>query len=447
MTRARRDRSRFAALAPVATLVVGCASAQDRFEQARAFEAERDYPSAAEKYIEVLEREPDWAEARDGLEHVGPQAISGLLEEAAAAEERRSFEEGLQAMDRAAGLRAGARDVGVSLALPDDFASSRRNLVDRFVETLIEEAELSAESHSWRAALGGYDRVLDYIDPGSSRGRGVVRRQAELHLLWGEDLVEAGRPRAGFDRAGQAIGLVGRTDPLRARVEALQSRALNLGTRLVAFVPLARHKAVDLDAPSGFVEDLNEVLALEAWADPPPFVAPADPIALRRELRRAGHEDRILTTREAAEIGRAVDSDYVVVGEIVMFRVQERDARDEVKRARLRADRSRGRPRQTNYVEHERTVRYGAEVAYRIVDSRTRRAVLDRTVSVDESRRVKTATFAGDYRDLELSGSELEMFSGESERQELEDLANELADKLAAQLATRVYQDLLAGIP
>ena len=444
---ARRAWSLFAALALVATLVVGCASTRDRFDQARAFEAERDYAGAAEKYIEVLERDLDWAEARDGLETVGPRAITSLLEEAAAAEEKGSFEEGLQAMDRAAELHAGAGEVGVSLALPDDFASSRRDLVDRLVEALTEEAELSAESGSWRAALGAYDRALDYVDPGSSRGRGLVHRQAELHVLWGEDLVEAGQPRAGFDRAAQAIALVGPSDPMATRVGALQSRALTLGTRLVAFVPLSRHKAVDLDAPSAFAEDLNEILALEAWADPPPFIAPTDPVALRRELRRSGYEDRILTTREAAEIGRSVDSNYVVVGEIVTFRVQEKDAKDEVKRARLRADRSRGRSRDTNYVEHERTVRYDAEVAYRIVDARTRRTVRDRTISGDESRRVRTASFTGDYQDLELSGSELERFNGESERADLEDLANELADKLASQLATRVYQDLLAGIP
>ena len=436
----------FAAGLAVVSILSGCASTQSRFDQARAFEAEGRYAESAEQYVEVLEREPDWPEAREALVEVGPHAIESLLAQAEEAVGGRAFERGLAYLDEAGDLHRAAAGLGIALPLPADFDASYAEMLDRTVEALRNEAGLAADAGDWPTAARALERAHDVRPPGSSDRRDLLIERAELYLMWGEALLTEGAPRAGFDVAARAITLVG-SGRLADGAADLQVRAVSAGSRRVAFVPVQRTKTVDLDAPEGFVEDLEQILAVERWGAPPAFILPTSPIVLRRELRRRELEDLILATGEAAELGRAVNADYVVTVEIVSFASRERDREDEVKRARLRADRviERG-PRDVNYVESSRVVEYEVEVAYRIVDTRTRRSVRDRTFSRRASTRVRTARYAGDHGDLELSGSTLKLFTGAVEREALEDLAFDLADQVAARLAERVYPDLLGLI-
>ena len=87
-----------------------------------------------------------------------------------------------------------------------------------------------------------------------------------------------------------------------------------------------------------------------------------------------------------------------------------------------------------------------AEVAFRIIDPHTRREVDHGIARVEVSGRAMRGVFAGDYRDLDLSGSELVLFEDDLRLAE-EDLADELVDTLAARLAERVYDRLLRLIP
>ena len=68
------------------------------------------------------------------------------------------------------------------------------------------------------------------------------------------------------------------------------------------------------------------------------------------------------------------------------------------------------------------------------------------TVDAEVSGRVTRGVFAGDYRDLDLSGSELSLFE-DNERLAEEEMGDELVDLLAFRLAERVYDRLLRLIP
>src|SRR5690606_33778159 len=63
----------------------GCKSTQKRYEKATQLEAQARWAEAARYYIEVLEREPDFEDARQRLGEVGALAIDGYLAAADAA--------------------------------------------------------------------------------------------------------------------------------------------------------------------------------------------------------------------------------------------------------------------------------------------------------------------------------------------------------------------------
>ncbi|MCH8963017.1 MAG: hypothetical protein IH820_17320, partial [Bacteroidetes bacterium] len=266
-------------------------------------------------------------------------------------------------------------------------------------------------------------------------------------LQWAEYDFDREYYRAGFDRAQHAIDLLGPGHPLAERALAFQEDALASGTRFVAFLPFWRTEDVDRHAPRNVVPDLNDVLLYEHWSAPLLFIAAADPVQLRRELRRLRYDRTIITRRQAAEIGRVADADYVIVGEWTVFERQERNLKEKTRKARMKGRRATtGGSTDTTYVEQSFRLEFEAEVAFRIIDPRTRREVDHGTARAEVSGRVTRGVFAGDYRDLDLSGSELSLFE-DDERLAEEELGDELVDTLAARLAERVYDRLLRLIP
>ena len=114
-------------------LLAACVSTEKRFDKAQTLEAEGRYAEAAAYYIKVLDREPDYADARARLADAGQRAIDQLLEEADAANGRADFIAAFETLDRLDALRADAAGVGVVLDVPDtmdshaDRACSRRD--------------------------------------------------------------------------------------------------------------------------------------------------------------------------------------------------------------------------------------------------------------------------------------------------------------------------------
>ena len=427
-------------------MLAGCVSTQKRYDKAQDLELQGRYAEAAEYYIKVLKKEAEWEGAPERLQEAGNRAVEMFLEDAEAAKFAGNYAAALRALDRLDALRDAAEGVGVTLDVPDDYASYRDELTESAIEAFIARAERAEQAGDWNEALRAYDRAARYTDDPDQRAA-LVQAQAEVHLRWADNEFARDYFRAGFDRAQQALDLVGPEHPLAERALAMQATALEAGARAVAFLPFWRTEDVAREAPPNVVQDLNDVMFYDHWSAPLPFIAVADPVQLRRELRRLRYDREIITRRQAAEIGRVVLADYVVVGEWTEMRREERNVKEKTRKARMKGRRATtGGSNDTTYVEQDFRLELDAEVVYRIIDPRTRREVDKGIVSADVSGRVKRAVFPGDYRDLDLSGSERSLFE-DDERLATEELGDELVDKLAVLLAERIYDRLLRQIP
>ncbi len=427
-------------------LCAGCVSTQKRFEKAQDLENQGRYAEAAAYYVKVLEKEPDWPEARERLRQTGARAVEAYLAQADAAQAEGRYDDALRTLERLDDLREEADDVGVTLAVPDDYAAYRDDLRRSAVEALLRRGEEAEARGDWSKALDAYQRARHYA-AAPERLADITRRQAGVYLRWGRQDADREHYRAAFARAQQALDLLGPDHLLAAPALALQEDALEAGTRFVAFLPFWRTEAVAREAPASVVQDLNDVLLYDHWSAPVPFVAAADAVALRRELRRLRYDRAIVTRNQAAEIGRAVEADLVVVGEWTAFERREKDVKEKTRKARLKGRAATvGGRKDTTYVEQSLRLELRAEVAYRIIDPRTRRVLDEGSVNARASGGLRRAVYAGDYRDLDLSGAERSLFEDE-ERLATEDMTNKLVDDLAARLAERVYDRLLGLIP
>ncbi len=427
-------------------ILAGCASTQKRYDKAQDLEVQGRYAEAAEYYIKVLKKEAEWEGASERLREAGNHAVAFFLDEAEAARLEGNYDVALRALDHLDKLRAGAAGVGVTLDVPGDYAAYRQELAEMAVEALLRRAERAEQAGHWREALDAYERAARYTDD-PDRLAEFARLQANVLLQWAEYDFDHEYYRAGFDRAQHALDLLGPGHPLAERALALQEATLEAGTRFVAFLPFWRTEDVDRQAPRNLVPDLNDVLTYEHWSAPLLFIAAADPVQLRRELRRLRYDRTIITRRQAAEIGRVADADYVVVGEWTVFERQERNLKEKTRKARMKGRRATtGGSTDTTYIEQSFRLEFEAELTFRIIDPHTRREVDHGTARAEVSGRVTRGVFAGDYRDLDLSGSELSLFE-DDERLAEDELGDELVDTLAARLAERVYDRLLRLIP
>jgi len=430
----------------VLLILAGCASTQKRYDKAQDLEAQGRYAEAAEYYIKVLDKEAAWEEAPERLREAGNRAVAFFFDEAEAARFEGNYDAALRALDRLDDLRADAAGVGVTLDAPENYVAYRQELVQTAVEDLLRRGQRAEQAGDWREALDTYERAARYTDD-PDRLAEFARLQANVHLHWAEYDFDHEYYRAGFDRAQHAIDLLGPRHPLAERARAFQEDALASGTRFVAFLPFWRTEDLDRHAPRNVVPDLNDVLLYEHWSDPLLFIASADPVQLRREVRRLRYDRTVITRRQAAEIGRVAEADYVVVGEWTVFERQERNIKEKTRKARMKGRRATaGGTTDTTYIEQSFRLEFDAEVAFRIIDPRTRQVVDHGTVDAKVSGRVTRGVFAGDYRDLDLSGSELSLFE-DDERLAEDEMGDELVDLLALRLAERVYDRLLRLIP
>lgn len=430
------------------TTLTGCKSTQKRYEKATQLEAQERWAEAARYYIDVLEREPEFAEARDRLEVVGANAIDDYLAAADAALAEGLPDDAILELDNLDALRADADDVGVTLAVPADYADYRGRVQRQALVVLLQEGDRAEQAADWSEALAAYDRALEYAESADTEDE-IREAQGRVHLKWAQQEVEREHYRGGFDRATHVAEYVGPDHPLAREALALQEDALAAGTHYVAFLPLAQTDAARRATPRDLVRDLNDVLTYDHWAAPVPFIAAADPVQLRRELRRLRYEDVILSRRDAADIGRVVDADLVVAGEMTKFEAEERNIRNRERNVKLRArggSRSGRSSVDTVFVEQTYTLDFDATVEYRIIDTRTQRVLDQGSVRASASERLKRGVFDGNWEDLDLSGSQRELFE-DTDRLGREELTNELVDELALDVAERVYERLLREIP
>ncbi|MEZ4702306.1 MAG: LPS assembly lipoprotein LptE [Rhodothermales bacterium] len=424
------------------TLAAGCVSTQKRFERAIDLEERGQYADAASYYIQVLRKEPDREEARQGLERVGAIAIDNHYDEARTLEAQGAFERAMGSLDAMRSLYESARDVRVQLNMPPDYDQYRANLSTAAIRALIQSGQRAEDAGDWEEALKIYENVEKRYDLPIQQQEEVLLAKARVHVRWGEQEMSREYYRVAYDHGTAVVSMLGPNHPRAQQGIDLQQEALRLGTRDIAFLPLYPSEQAEETAPAGIVSALNDMLIFDFWEEPPMFLHLSDPVELRRELRRLRYDTQVVSRSEAAEIGRALESDMVVVGEIVRLQYEESRVKERAKEASTRGP----APIDTTYIEKSFTYRLVAEVSYSIIDTDSRRELTSGTVTADVTKGMTRGVYAGDYRDLDLSRSERQLFDEEELTQTERDMEDDLLDKLAPRIADRIFEGLLKQI-
>ncbi len=250
-----------------------------------------------------------------------------------------------------------------------------------------------------------------------------------------------GRYRSAVEHADQALALAGDPDSEAGQTALeLRATAIELGTILVAVTPLWRTDDAARFIPEGFLTAFNDELELEAWSDPPMFIAVMDPLLVRRALRDLRYHSTLMTVPEAARLSREVGADATVTANIEIFTVTERDVREEVRPATTRA----GKP--VTYLRRWGTLDYRMRLRYAVVDRSSQRAVRERTIEVRESGRFERAVYDGTWTDLALTRNERRWFEADRHLEFTLAIEEELLWEAVAEFSARVYRDLMSQV-
>jgi hypothetical protein len=300
----------------------------------------------------------------------------------------------------------------------------------------------------WPAAFDAYEQARQYVQR-ERRLAMLDTAQARVALQWAKAEMDRENFHAAHERAAIVYELVGIDGQLAREAEALQQAALERGTRITAFLPVSRTRGATAALPEFFLNELNAVLQYDYWSNPPLFIAPTDPIETRRSLRRAGVYPGVLSDAEAAEVGRALGTDFVVAGELTNFERTEEDVEETTRDARLRVRGPTGQGpawRDTSYVLQTFDLKLEATVEYRIIDARSGRVLARDVERVRHEGDRRRGLFPGDYGDLDLSGSEVSLFNREDQQAAERAIENQLIDRLAEAFAEDAFDRLLRRI-
>ncbi len=220
-------------------LVAGCASTEKRFNKGVEAEEQGEYLKAANFYVRVLEKEPGYEPAMDHLFTVGMIVIDNGMADALEMERRENFASAANQMDAIEGMWIRADRVGVSLSMPDDFEATRNSMEEQAFLQLIDQAETAAAAGRWNDSIVEYERAMERAEDPDRRAR-IEEAIGAVHLRWAETHLGLLRFKEAFDRAENAIQLLGPAHPISQQAIALQEQALLDGTRVIAFLPLGQ---------------------------------------------------------------------------------------------------------------------------------------------------------------------------------------------------------------
>jgi tetratricopeptide (TPR) repeat protein len=418
--------------------LAGCVSVEKRYKKGQELEAKGRLEEAAQRYITVLTKDPNMEEARRSLADVGARVVEENLARARADEADGLYENAVAAINRIDGLRGRAGQVGVSLAVPDDYADFRRGTVDAAVVSLFRQGEDLEEAGNWPDALRTYERMAPYPLTSEQRAR-VDGSRARILIEWAEQDMARGSFRAAYGHAQNALDIYGPEGEAGAGGRAIQKAALDAGTMTVAVLPFWTGPATGDRPPRGLEGSLYDTLLYEYMAAPVLFVGPIDRGEIHREMTRLRVRSGEIPARTAGTVGLALNADFVVVGWIGSYRQEDGAPQETARQAPLRGDRSKS----AAYTERRYTVKLTGEVTYRIIEPASRRVVGEETVAADASAAFRRARYDGDPAALDLSRDERRLFDREEWRRAEEELQASLVKKLAERTAAGVFEKVL----
>lgn len=396
---------------------------------------------AAQRYIKVLNKDPSMQDARVRLENVGSQLIDTYLQQASAYESTGAYENAVSALNRIDSLRRRTSQVGIVLSVPEGYEDYRQEMIDAAVASLFEQGEANEQAGNWAEALRRYERLRSYpLSP--EQARRADRARAGVHIKWAEQDMARAYFRAAFNRAQNALDIVGPDSETGKRALQLQKAALEAGTRSVAVLPFWASIGAAEEAPRGMESDLYDTLLYEYLSNPVLFVAPIDPGAIHREMSRLRIRSGEITQQTASMVGLTLNTDFVVVGWIESYLFEEGIPEEIERRASLR----RARSTQVTYIEKKIPVQMTAEVVYQVIDPKASRVVSEETVVAKVTGQFRRGYFDGDYTTLDLSRDERMLFNKEEWLKAEEEMETMLYNNLAERIAASIFNRILLFI-
>lgn len=418
-------------------LLSGCVSTEEQFTEAQSLRSQGRYAEAAHLLVRVLERDSAYPNARQDLIEVATQARDSLMTVAQAAQTQGEPLRAVGRLDDIANLREACRDVDVSLALPEGYAALRQSAEQDAFDARMREGDAARQAGNWHEAERAYDRAMRYARPGEQR-RLVDEARAQVALAWSEALLAEEHYRAAHERAGQVFEFVSDTHELGEEAEALRAIAVERGTQRVAYVPFDDTRSASRTLPSSFLVDVNDALRYDHWAQPPLFLATADPAATWRAVRQMDLGSSVLNPTDARSIGREVSADYVVFGTVTEVTTREDNVDTERRIASLyntEAD--------TSYVVETFDLVVSVTAEVQAIHVPTGSVVFDASIDEEAAEETTRATYDGDWRTMDLSDAERRLFEDPPSRRTRTQVLRTLTDDVAAEVAGAVYDRLL----
>lgn len=438
----RRGRS---LLLPVLlVLPAACASAEKRVEQGMRLEQEGRSAEAARRYIDALRKDPSLGDARQRLQATGAQAVSAALREASLLESAGRLDEAADALAVAEEVSGGAREVGVAVPLPADFAGRRRALYDRAIERSVAAALEASRGGRHDAADQQLLRALQRYQPAPAQRTELVQARVEVNVAAAEADIARGDFRLAYQRAERLREGLGQGMEAEwlAPLALVQEDALRRGTRRVAVLPVAVGREQRVRLPDEFALELSDVLEARHWTRPPLFVEVLDASRTRGAWRRLGPGRRVISTRQAADVGRDLGADLVMVAEVDSV---ARFTGPEVQRTRRPARTRDGVDTAYTVVEGREEIR--VRVRWALVDPELARVVDEGDANAATGARFRRAEYTGDPGSLDLPRSERDLFdaaggAGAIDRELSRELVRELAPDLAREVFSRLERHI-----
>ena len=422
--------------------VIGCASADKRFDQGWEMEQQGQYENAAMRYVQALEKDPSLEEARSRLREVGAMAIAERMDEAEELVSRGDPASAAAHFRRADGVAASARMVGVRLVFPEGYALERRAIFDEAFAALVESGVTAGEQGRWEEGLAEFHEARYELEPsGAQRNRALIE-ESNLLLRWSDYEYDRGHLRQAFYIAEQVQELEW-TPPDQAAVAAeymedyLDEGEVEL---LVLPVQVQSRTRENSDHRYALAAHLETSLQQGPWREPPAFVLLHNPVAVRDLITQGDILNGDYRPATLALILRLAGADYAAYMQLLGVESTEFDVRSKTETTKTRSGQS------TTFVRETGQRRLQAEARVIIADSFGNQ-IADVIVSGMGSAPFSRGSYDGNPDELNLSRNQVDLFDRfvlESQEQAVREA---LVRDLSANISGAVYQPTLAQIP
>jgi hypothetical protein len=439
------------ALLSLLALLTACASAGDRLNDGIALQSQGRYVEAVYRYADAVEKDRELIEAQDRLMAAGDTAVTLAMDAADQFERRGDPVQAANQYDIVDRMLARAREVGLRIDVPSDYAAIRRAVFDTAITWRMDRGDEAAEAGRWEDARDFYLAARGGFLPSREQVEGSYDAETGVLLQWAEIELQDFRPRSAWEISQLAAEV--RTSPDRATVLAvrdLQDRALAEGTVVLAAVPVVADPGVREWLGGEFEVRLDTDLGIDFWARPPMFVEMADPLVLRTELRG------LLRGRGLASpllVGRALDligADLGVMIRLSGIEVSEVDVDRDVREAVVPRNVRQGARRTTvmdtvSYTTLRGTLTYFLEADIILVDPDGRE--VSRFSATSRQRGpFERGEFDGDPGLLDLQGDRARFFDPTVIGGQMAAIEGALLQELTGVIAAGTFDQVLAGI-